>query len=210
MGGTTAKVGLVRDGRPRLAPEFEVGSQAISPLGEGRGGGYPVRTPVIDLVEVGAGGGSEAWIDAGGALRVGPRSAGARAGAGVLWAGRNHPDHHRRQPAARPAQRRFLPRRRDAGSTRDAARAAVARAIGEPLGLDPITAAAGIVEIANAAMIAAMRLVSVQRGYDPREFVLVAFGGAGPLHANALAAELGIQSVLDPAEPGHRLGARHA
>src|SRR5205814_8771787 len=80
MGGTTAKVGLIQDGRLRLSTEIEVGGQAITPLGEGRGGGYPIRTPVIDLVEVGAGGGSEAWIDAGGALRVGRRSARARPG----------------------------------------------------------------------------------------------------------------------------------
>jgi N-methylhydantoinase A len=80
MGGTTAKVGLIRDGRPQFSTEFEVGGQAITPLGEGRGSGYPVRTAVIDLVEVGAGGGSEAWIDAGGALRVGPHSAGAMPG----------------------------------------------------------------------------------------------------------------------------------
>src|SRR5713226_6662094 len=80
MGGTTAKVGLIQDGQLKLSTEFEVGGQAITPLGEGRGSGYPVRTPVIDLIEVGAGGGSEAWIDAGGALRVGPRSAGARPG----------------------------------------------------------------------------------------------------------------------------------
>src|SRR5207247_250943 len=77
MGGTTAKVGLIQDGQLRLSTEIEVGAQSVTPLGEGRGGGYPIRTPVIDLVEVGAGGGSEAWIDAGGALRVGPRSAGA-------------------------------------------------------------------------------------------------------------------------------------
>jgi N-methylhydantoinase A len=80
MGGTTAKVGLIQDGQPRLSTEFEVGGQAITPMGEGRGSGYPVRTPVMDLVEVGSGGGSEAWIDAGGALRVGPRSAGAHPG----------------------------------------------------------------------------------------------------------------------------------
>src|SRR5207247_2955717 len=80
MGGTTAKVGLIQDGQLRLSTEIEVGAQSVTPLGEGRGGGYPIRTPVIDLVEVGAGGGSEAWIDAGGALRVGPRSAGARPG----------------------------------------------------------------------------------------------------------------------------------
>jgi N-methylhydantoinase A len=87
MGGTTAKVGLIQDGQLRLSTEMEVGAQAVTPLGEGRGGGYPVRTPVIDLVEVGAGGGSEAWIDAGGALRVGPRSAGARPGRrATAWA----------------------------------------------------------------------------------------------------------------------------
>ena len=80
MGGTTAKVGLIQDGRLRLSTEMEVGAQAVTPLGEGRGGGYPVRTPVIDLVEIGAGGGSMAWVDAGGALRVGPRSAGADPG----------------------------------------------------------------------------------------------------------------------------------
>src|SRR5262249_18984163 len=77
LGGTRAEAGLRRGGRLRLSTEMEVGAQAVTPLGEGRGSGYPVRTPVIDLVEVGAGGGSEAWIDAGGALRVGPRSAGA-------------------------------------------------------------------------------------------------------------------------------------
>ena len=113
MGGTTAKVGLIQDGRLRLSTEMEVGAQAVTPLGEGRGGGYPVRTPVIDLVEVGAGGGSEAWIDAGGALRVGPRSAGARPGPGVLRPGRRHPDHHRREPGAGPARPGVLPGRRD-------------------------------------------------------------------------------------------------
>ena len=84
----------------------------------------------------------------------------------------------------------------------DAARRAIADGVATPLALDPIAAAAGIVEIANAHMIGAMRLVSVQRGYDPRDFVLVAFGGAGPLHANALARELGIPAVLVPPNPG--------
>ena len=84
----------------------------------------------------------------------------------------------------------------------DAARRAIAERVAAPLGLDPLAAASGIVEIANAHMIGAMRLVSVQRGYDPRDFVLVAFGGAGPLHANALARELGIPTVLVPPSPG--------
>ena len=202
MGGTTAKVGLIQDGRLRLSTEIEVGAQAITPLGEGRGSGYPVRTPVIDLVEVGAGGGSEAWIDAGGALRVGPRSAGARAGPGVLRPGRHHPDHHRRQPGAGPPRTRRSSSAARWRSTRTPPAAPSPTASPRPLGLDPVAAASGIVEIANAHMIGAMRLVSVQRGYDPRDFVLVAFGGAGPLHANALARELGIPAVLVPPSPG--------
>ena len=201
MGGTTAKVGLIQDGRLRLSTEMEVGAQAVTPLGEGRGGGYPVRTPVIDLVEVGAGGGSEAWIDAGGALRVGPRSAGARPGPACYGRGGVVPTI----TDANVALGRLDPAFFLGGEMTldaDAARRAIAEQVATPLGLDPIAAASGIVEIANAHMIAAMRLVSVQRGYDPRDFVLVAFGGAGPVHANALARELGIPTVLVPPSPG--------
>ena len=201
MGGTTAKVGLIQDGQLRLSTEIEVGAQSVTPLGEGRGGGYPIRTPVIDLVEVGAGGGSEAWIDAGGALRVGPRSAGARPGPACYGRGGTTPtitDANLVLGRLNPAF--FL----GGEMTLDAAaaRKAIADRVAAPLALDPIAAAAGIVEIANAHMIGAMRLVSVQRGYDPRQFVLVAFGGAGPLHANALARELGIPAVLVPPNPG--------
>ena len=201
MGGTTAKVGLIQDGQLKLSTEMEVGAQAVTPLGEGRGGGYPVRTPVIDLVEVGAGGGSEAWIDAGGALRVGPRSAGARPGPACYGLGGVTPtitDANLALGRLDPAF--FLGG--EMALDADAARRAIALRVAEPLGLDPLAAASGIVEIANAHMIAAMRLVSVQRGYDPRDFVLVAFGGAGPLHANALARELGIPTVLVPPSPG--------
>jgi N-methylhydantoinase A len=201
MGGTTAKVGLIQDGQLRLSTEMEVGAQAVTPLGEGRGGGYPVRTPVIDLVEVGAGGGSEAWIDAGGALRVGPRSAGARPGPACYGLGGATPtitDANLALGRLDPAF--FLGGEMTLDA--DAARRAVAERVAAPLGLEPLAAASGIVEIANAHMIGAMRLVSVQRGYDPRDFVLVAFGGAGPLHANALARELGIPTVLVPPSPG--------
>src|SRR2546422_10401186 len=200
MGGTTAKVGLIQDGQAKLATEFEVGGQAITPLGEGRGSGYPVRTPVIDLVEVGAGGGSEAWIDAGGALRVGPRSAGAGPGPACYGQGGTTPtitDANLVLGRLNPAF--FLGG--EMALDAEAARKAIADRVAAPLALDPIAAAAGIVEIANAHMIGAMRLVSVQRGYDPRDFVLVAFGGAGPLHANALARELGIPTVLVPPNP---------
>jgi N-methylhydantoinase A len=201
MGGTTAKVGLIQDGRLRLSTELEVGAQAVTPLGEGRGGGYPIRTPVIDLVEVGAGGGSEAWIDAGGALRVGPRSAGARPGPACYGRGGTTPtitDANLVLGRLNPAY--FLGGEMTLDA--EAARRAIADRVATPLALDPVAAAAGIVEIANAHMIGAMRLVSVQRGYDPRDFVLVAFGGAGPLHANALAAELGVPAVLVPPNPG--------
>jgi len=201
MGGTTAKVGLIQDGRLRLSTEMEVGAQAVTPLGEGRGGGYPVRTPVIDLVEVGAGGGSEAWIDAGGALRVGPRSAGARPGPACYGLGGATPtitDANLALGRLDPAF--FLGGEMTLDA--EAARRAIAERVAMPLHLDPLAAASGIVEIANAHMIGAMRLVSVQRGYDPRDFVLVAFGGAGPLHANALARELGIPTVLVPPSPG--------
>jgi N-methylhydantoinase A len=201
MGGTTAKVGLIRDGRPQLSTEFEVGGQAITPLGEGRGSGYPVRTPVIDLVEVGAGGGSEAWIDAGGALRVGPRSAGAVPGPVCYGQGGTTPTI----TDANLLLGRINPQFFLGGEIAldlQASREAITARCGRPLGLDALHAASGIVEIANAQMMGAIRLISVQRGYDPRDFVLVAFGGAGPLHANALARELGIPTVLVPPSPG--------
>ena len=210
MGGTTAKVGLIQDGQLRLSTEIEVGAQAVTPLGEGRGGGYPVRTPVIDLVEVGAGGGSEAWIDAGGALRVGPRSAGARPGPACYGRGGATPtitDANLVLGRLNPAY--FLGGEMaldaDAAAPRHRRRRRRARSA-----LDPIAAAAGIVEIANAHMIGAMRLVSVQRGYDPRDFVLVAFGGAGPLHANALAPRARHPHRARAAEPRHRLRRGHA
>src|SRR2546426_649040 len=201
MGGTTAKVGLIQDGQLRLSTEIEVGAQSVTPLGEGRGGGYPIRTPVIDLVEVGAGGGSEAWIDAGGALRVGPRSAGARPGPACYGRGGTTPtitDANLVLGRLNPAF--FLGGEMALDAA--AARNAIADRVAAPLALDPIAAAAGLVEIANAHMIGAMRLVSVQRGYDTRQFLLGAFGGAGPLHANALAPELGIPAVLVPPNPG--------
>ena len=201
MGGTTAKAGLVLEGRPRVTKEYEVGAQAQPGQGMTRAAGYPIRTPVIDLVEVGAGGGSLAWVDAGGGLRVGPRSAGADPGPicygrggteptitdANLVLGRLNPDYFLGGEMALDV---------------DAAAAGIRERCAEPLGLDPIEAANGIIEIANATMINALRLVTVRRGNDPRELTMVAFGGAGPLHANRLCMEMQIPALVIPPSPG--------
>ena len=166
-----------------------------------RGRGYPIRTPVVDLVEIGAGGGSIAWIDAGGSLRVGPGSAGAEPGPACYGKGGTEPT----VTDANLVLGRLAPDYFFGGELLldvDAARAAIDRRCAKPLGLGLVETAYGIVQIANAAMANALRLVSVQRGHDPREFPLVAFGGAGPLYADWLAGELGLQSAIIPPSPG--------
>jgi N-methylhydantoinase A len=201
MGGTTAKTCLIDGGTPRVTKDYEVGGKAAPGTGSARGSGYPIRTPVIDLVEIGAGGGSIAWVDAGGILRVGPQSAGADPGPvcygrggtqptvtdANLVLGRLNPDYFLGGGLAL-----------DAG----AARAAIEEHCSSKLGLDVVEAAHGIIEIANTAMVNALRLVSVQHGYDPRDFVLFAFGGAGPVHANRLAAETEIGTTIVPLSAG--------
>jgi len=201
MGGTTAKVGLIRDNQPAILSEFEVGSVAGSGTGLAKGSGYPILAPVMDLVEVGAGGGSIAWVDSGGFPRVGPRSAGADPGPACYSRGGTEPT----VSDANLVMGRLNPGYFLGGEITldaDAAREAIDTHCARPLGLEVVAAAVGIVEIANATMVQAMRLISVQRGYDPREFVLVAFGGAGPIHANQLAHELGIPTVVVPPSPG--------
>ncbi len=202
MGGTTAKAGLIEGGRPKLAVNYEVGSTAVSPDARGgAGSGYPLKTPVIDLVEIGAGGGSIAWIDSGGILRVGPESAGSDPGpacyssSGTLPTvtdanvvlGRIDADH-------------FL-----GGEMKldpPAAEKAIEEHCARALGKDVVETAAGIIEIANANMVRALRIVSVERGYDPRDFTLIAFGGAGPMHVNGIIAELKVPHVVIPLNPG--------
>jgi N-methylhydantoinase A len=201
MGGTTAKAGLVQDGRPRVTKEYEVGAMARAGGGGTKARGYPIRTPVIDLVEIGAGGGSIAWVDAGGVLRVGPQSAGADPGPACYGQGGTEPtitDANLVLGRLNPAF--FLGGEVPLDVER--AHRAIEERCARRLGLDVLTVAHGIVEIANAAMTNALRLVSVQRGFDPRDFVLVAFGGAGPVHANRLAAETEIGTTLIPMSPG--------
>ncbi len=187
MGGTTLDVALVADGRPALRPTGEH---------EGR----PVNLPQVDVVSIGAGGGSIARVDRAGSLRVGPASAGAEPGPAAYGAGGELPtvtDAHvvlgtiRTGPIAGGIEL-------DAGPARDA----VERHVGRPLGLRVEEAADAIVRVADANMAGALRLVSVARGRDPRRFALVAAGGAGPMHACRVAEALGIGAVVVPTFPG--------
>ena len=201
MGGTTAKTGLIEDGAPRVTKDYEVGGTAGTTEHGSRGSGYPIRTPVIDLVEIGAGGGSIAWIDSGGILRVGPRSAGADPGPVCYGKGGTEPTiTDANLVLGRISPDYFLGG--EMGLDVEGARNAIQEKCAVPLGMDVVEVALGIVEIASTAMVNALRRVSVQKGHDPRDFLLVAFGGAGPVQANRLAAELEIPTVLVPMSPG--------
>ena len=200
MGGTTAKASLIEHGRIETTSEYEVGGQG----NVGRwlhGTGHPIRVPVIDLAEVSAGGGSIAWIDPGGALRVGPASAGAEPGPACYGRGGDRPTVTDANVVLGRLSRTHLLGGRlpiDAAAAETAVRAHVA----DPLGQGVMEAAAGIVSVVNHGMAEALRIVSVERGHDAREFSLVAFGGAGPVHAAALAEELDIPEVIVPPIPG--------
>ena len=200
MGGTTAKASLIRDGRYETTAEYEVGG-GPSTARSTSGTGHPIRLPVIDLAEVSAGGGSIAWVDRAGALRVGPRSAGAVPGPVCYARGGSEPTvtdcdlllGYLDQQSLLDGDLRIDPA---------AAAAAVEARLAEPLGIDVRAAAAAVIDVVNHAMAEAVKIVSVQRGHDPRDFALVAFGGAGPLHAAALASELDIAEVICPPVPG--------
>jgi N-methylhydantoinase A len=194
MGGTTAKAGIVRRGRPTVTHDFQVGGKG-SFGGTRAGTGVPLKIPVVDLAEVGAGGGSIAWIDAGGALRVGPRSAGAAPGPACYGRGGT-------EPTVTDANLLlgFLDPAGLAGGvtlSTDLARAAMETAA-TPLGLAVAETARAVHEIVNATMAAAIRVVTVQRGIDPRDFTLVGFGGAGPMHAARLAETFAVPTVVVP------------
>lgn len=200
MGGTTAKASLILGGQPRLNLEYEVGGAAHTGGFLQKGTGYPLRVPVIDLAEVGTGGGSIAWIDVGHALRVGPTSAGAEPGPACYGRGGT-------QPTVTDADLvlGFLDGTGAGHIGRldlEAARDAIRKGVAEPLGLSVESAARGIFDLANSQMADTVRLVSVAKGYDPRDFVLIPFGGAGPVHAWAIAEDLSIGRILVPPYPG--------
>ena len=200
MGGTTAKASLIENGEVETTSEYEVG-------GDGNvnrwmnGTGHPIRVPVVDLAEVSAGGGSIAWIDPGGALRVGPESAGAAPGPVCYGRGGTRPTVTDADVVLGYLNPTYLLGGRLA-MNRDAAVAAIQTHIADPLGLDVQTAAAGMIGVVNHSMADALRIVSVERGHDAREFSLVAFGGAGPVHAAALAEELDVREIIIPPIPG--------
>src|SRR3954453_4175073 len=199
MGGTTAKASLIADGEITVTAEYEVGGgQAKRWL---QGTGHPVRVPVIDLAEVSAGGGSIAWVDPGGALRVGPQSAGAMPGPAAYGQGGEKPTVSDADIVLGWLDRNSLlggDLPLDAG----AAEAVIARDVAAPLGLSVADAAAKIAEIVNANMAEALRIVSVERGHDPRDFALIAFGGAGAVRAAFFADAVGMSEVVVPPAPG--------
>jgi N-methylhydantoinase A/oxoprolinase/acetone carboxylase beta subunit len=187
MGGTSNDVAVVREGKPLLASEGAIGA-------------YPVRTPMVDVSTIGAGGGSIAWIDAAGGLRVGPRSAGAEPGPACYARGGDEAT-----VTDASVVLGYLNPARFAGGAMTLDVAAAERAvaaIGRRLGVDPVAAAAGIHRVVNARMADQIRLMTIKRGYDPRQFALVVLGGAGPVHGAALAAEMGMAEVLVPEAPG--------
>ncbi|MBV9006179.1 MAG: hydantoinase/oxoprolinase family protein [Solirubrobacterales bacterium] len=195
MGGTSTDVALCQDGQPTVERQTEV------PYGLGLPGEViPIKVPSLNVRSVGAGGGSIAHVpDVTGALRVGPQSAGADPGPACYGRGGEEPTVTDANVVVG-----HLPPQLLGGEMQldvDAAKAAVQK-IGEALGLDLHEAAEGILDIVNENMAGALRLVSVQRGYDPRDFALVAFGGAGPMHANAVARIMGSFPVLVPPAPG--------
>ncbi len=201
MGGTTAKASIVERGAIALSSEYEVGGGIHQGSRLIKGSGHLIRIPAIDVSEVGAGGGSLAWIDAGGVLRVGPESAGAVPGPACYARGGERPT----VTDANVVLGYLNPGYLVGGELRlDAARAerALQEHIAEPLGLPLLEAADGIHRIANAAMQRAIRSVSIERGRDPRDFTLVAFGGSGPVHAAGLAEALDITRILIPPHPG--------
>jgi len=200
MGGTTAKASLIENGAIARGREYEVGGSISAGSRLIRGAGELLRIPTIDIAEVGAGGGSIAWLDPAGGLQVGPRSAGADPGPACYGRGGVEPTVTDANvvlgymPAGPVADGQIT-------ISRELAEEALQR-VAWPLGLTSLEAADGIHRIANARMTRALRAVSSEKGRDPREFAIIAYGGSGPVHAGGLAADLGVATVIVPPVAG--------
>jgi N-methylhydantoinase A len=190
MGGTSFDVALIAEGRSVLSPQTIIDF------------GMVVRTPMIEITTIGAGGGSIASVDAGGLLQIGPESAGSDPGPAAYGKGQTRPT----VTDANVVLGRINPDRPIGGKLQrldvEASRAAILTHVGEPLGLSLMDAAEAIIRVANSRMAGAIRLVSIERGHDPKRFALMPFGGAGALHAGALMKEVGLASTLVPRFPG--------
>ena len=201
MGGTTAKASLIEQGKPSLTTEYEVGAgiQLSNRLVKGRG--HALKLPVIDIAEVGAGGGSIVRVDPGGSLRVGPQSAGAKPGPACYSQGGTEATVTDANVVLG-----YINPTSIAGGTvsvnSEAAKVALNRSAAKHLKLETNDAAYGVYAVANTTMIRAIKSVTTYRGRDPREFTLMAFGGSGPLHAAEMARSLGIRQIIVPASPG--------
>jgi N-methylhydantoinase A len=190
LGGTSFDVSLVAGGRMELAAQATIDF------------GLVIRSPMIEITTIGAGGGSIAQVDRGGLLQVGPESAGSRPGPVCYGQGNDRPT----LTDANVVLGRINAERPIGGALArldvEAARAAIARHVGEPLGLDAMAAAEAILRVANARMAGAIRLVSIERGHDPGRFVALPFGGGGALHVGALIRDVGLKAALVPRYPG--------
>lgn len=187
MGGTSCDISLTYDGKLRMTKAWEVEY------------GYPIMYPSIEVITIGAGGGSIAWVDAGGSLRNGPQSAGADPGPACYLTGGTLPTNTDANLVLGRLNTSLLAGQMQLNA--EAAEKAVSR-LAQQFGMMTIDAAYSILKVANANMCDALRIISIAKGYDPRDFALVAFGGAGPLHAAYLARELGIPKVIIPLYPG--------
>ncbi len=201
MGGTTAKASMIENGEFSRSTETEVGGGPSLASRLIRGRGYALNFPVLDIAEVGAGGGSLAWLDRGAFLKVGPRSAGAVPGPVCYGAGGEDPT----VTDANVVLGFINPNSLAGGAIKvrtDLAEKAISERVALPLGLTLLDAARGIYTVANESMIRAIKAISTHRGRDPRDFALLAFGGSGPIHAVELARALEMKMVIVPPSPG--------
>lgn len=187
VGGTTAKCSLIDNGEVKVTTEYRIERTESY-------AGYPIMAPVVDIVEIGNGGGSIAWIDEAGSLKVGPQSAGAVPGPVAYGIGGTEPT----TTDACLVTGRLSAENFDNPVDMDAVRTAIQEKVGDAFGMDTDEAAMSILRVAEANMYNALKLISVRRGYDPRDFTMVAFGGGGPMHCAYLAKELNIRKVIVP------------
>jgi len=187
IGGTTAKTSLIENGEIKISTDYAIEK-------DDRNAGYPIKTPVVDIVEIGNGGGSIAWLDAANSLNVGPQSAGADPGPIAYNLGGTQPT----TTDANLYTGRLSSKNFDYEVDMDAIKEGIEQTVAKPLGLSTEEAALGIIRMANSNMLNAIKLVSIRKGHDPKDFTLVAFGGGGSMHAPALALEFGINKVIVP------------